>query len=139
MFIVTRRRKTVMARVNEGFTQFYLPPTHLSTSGMSHICLYSPVAERHCTLAGTHFSSHLDPVVDRVKRNDRLGCFVDRLDRLGRLAATLIIAFCSCLLTAWQLTQKKFVSKHLMPSQFQVEGLRTGLAFLLSFHPLIFS
>jgi len=27
-------------------------------------------------------------------------------DRLGRLAAMLITAFCSCLLTAWQLTQK---------------------------------
>jgi len=27
----------------------------------------------------------LDPVVDRVERNDRLGCFVDRLDRLHRL------------------------------------------------------
>ena len=24
----------------------------------------------------------LDPVVDRVERNDRLGCFVDRLHRL---------------------------------------------------------
>ena len=27
----------------------------------------------------------MDPVVDRVERNDRLGCFVDRLDRLHRL------------------------------------------------------
>jgi len=26
----------------------------------------------------------IDPVVNRVKRNDRLGCFVDRLDRLHR-------------------------------------------------------
>ena len=26
----------------------------------------------------------LDPVVDRVKRTDRLGCFVDLLDRLHR-------------------------------------------------------
>ena len=26
-----------------------------------------------------------DPVVDRVERTDRLGCFVDRLDRLHRL------------------------------------------------------
>jgi len=25
-----------LARVNEGVTQFYLPPTRLSTSGMSH-------------------------------------------------------------------------------------------------------
>ena len=63
----------------------------------------------------------LDPVVDRVEHTDRLGCFVDRLDRLhrlvddfttwmisdqlDRLAAMLITAFCSCLLTAWQLTQ----------------------------------
>jgi len=29
--------------------------------------------------------SLLDPVVDRVECNDRLGCFVDRLDRLDRL------------------------------------------------------
>ena len=27
----------------------------------------------------------LDPVVDRVERNDRLVCFVDRLDRLYQL------------------------------------------------------
>jgi len=27
----------------------------------------------------------VDPVVDRVERNDRLACFVDRLDQLHRL------------------------------------------------------
>ena len=27
----------------------------------------------------------LDPVVDRVERNDRLSCFVDRLNQLYRL------------------------------------------------------
>ena len=65
---------------------------------------------------------HVDPVVDRVERTDRLGCFVDRLHRLVddfttrldlddfrstwyRLAAMLIIAFCSCFFTAWQLMQ----------------------------------
>ena len=57
----------------------------------------------------------MDPVVDRVEWNDRL-------------ADMLIAVFCSCLLTAWELTQK-IVSKHLMPSQFQMEGL----AFLFSF------
>jgi len=31
-------------------TQFYLPPTRLSTSEMNHICLYSPAAEHHRTL-----------------------------------------------------------------------------------------
>jgi len=39
-------------------TQFYLPPTRLSTSGMSHTCLYPPAAQRHRTLADTHFPSH---------------------------------------------------------------------------------
>jgi len=34
-----------------------MPPTRLSTSGMSYTYLYSPAAERHCTLAGTHFPS----------------------------------------------------------------------------------
>ena len=80
---------------------------------------------RFCRASLTR-DSDVDPVVDRVERTDRLGCFVDRLDRLdrlGRLAAMLITVFCSCLLTAWQLTQKNSVSKHLMPSQFQVEGL----------------
>jgi len=38
-------------------TQFYLSLTRLSTSGMKHTCLYSPTAERHRTLAGTHFPS----------------------------------------------------------------------------------
>jgi len=49
-------KRSDMARVNEG-SQFYLPPTRLSTSGMSHTCLYSPAAEHHRTLAGTHFPS----------------------------------------------------------------------------------
>jgi len=40
-----------------GITQFYLPPTRLSTSGMNHTCIYSPSAERRHTLAGTHFLS----------------------------------------------------------------------------------
>jgi len=43
-----------MAWVNEG-SQFYLPPTHLSTSRMNHTCLYFPSVERHRTLADTHF------------------------------------------------------------------------------------
>jgi len=45
-----------MARVNEG-SQFYLPLTNLSTSGMNDTCLYSPATEHHRTLAGTHFLS----------------------------------------------------------------------------------
>ena len=44
-----------MARVNRGFTQFYLTSTRLSTSGMSHTCLYFPAAELRSALAGTHF------------------------------------------------------------------------------------
>ena len=32
---------------------------HLSTSGISHTCLYSSTAEDHHTLAGTHFPSHI--------------------------------------------------------------------------------
>jgi len=40
-----------------GITQFYLPSTCLSTSGMNHTCLYSPAAEHHRTLAGTHFTA----------------------------------------------------------------------------------
>jgi len=42
-----------------GITQFYLPPTRLSTSGMNHTCLYFPTAERHRILAGNHFQSRL--------------------------------------------------------------------------------
>jgi len=41
-----------MSRVNQGTNiQLYLLLTCLSTSGMSHTCLYSPAAERHRTLA----------------------------------------------------------------------------------------
>jgi len=47
-------RRSGMARVNER-SQFYLLATHLSTSGMNHTCLYSPAAEHHRNLAGTHF------------------------------------------------------------------------------------
>jgi len=43
-----------MARVIE-LSQFYLPPTCLSTSGMSHTCLYSPAAERHRTFGWYSF------------------------------------------------------------------------------------
>ena len=42
-----------LARVNEEGSQFHMPPT----SGMSHICLYSPAAEHHRTVAGTDFLS----------------------------------------------------------------------------------
>jgi len=40
-------------------TQFYLPPTRSATSEMNQTCLYSAAAERHRTLAGTHFPSCL--------------------------------------------------------------------------------
>jgi len=40
----------------------------------------------------------LDPVVDRVERNDRLDCFVDRFDRLRPCWSQLSGCFCSCLL-----------------------------------------
>jgi len=46
-----------LAENNKGSHSFNLPPTNLSTSGMSHTCLYSPAAEHHRTLAGTHFPS----------------------------------------------------------------------------------
>jgi len=49
-------RYSGMARVNEGITQFYLPPTRICTSGMNHTCLYSPAAEHHRPLADTHFT-----------------------------------------------------------------------------------
>jgi len=38
-------------------TQFYMPPTRLSTSAMNHACLYSLATERHRILVGTHFPS----------------------------------------------------------------------------------
>jgi len=41
-----------------GITQVYLPPICLSTSGMNYSCLCSPAAQRHRTLACTHFRSH---------------------------------------------------------------------------------
>jgi len=47
-------KRSGMARVNEG-SQFYLPPTPLSTRGMNHTCLYSPAPKCHNTLASTHF------------------------------------------------------------------------------------
>ena len=43
------------ARVKRRITQFYLPPTRLSTSGMNHTSLYCPATEHHHTLADTHF------------------------------------------------------------------------------------
>jgi len=42
-------------------------------------------AQVQCVCNTIQLSEILDPVVDRVERTDRLGCFVDRLDRLHRL------------------------------------------------------
>jgi len=53
-------------------------------------------------------------------------------DRLGRLAAMLITAFCYCLLTAWPLTQKKFCFQS--PDAFPVPSGRPSFPFL--FPPL---
>ena len=98
----------------------------------------------------------LDPrsrIVDRVERNDRLGCFVDRLDRLHRLVddfttrldlADFRSTWSTCgdvdhsfllVLAHWQLTRKILSpsTSGLRPSQFQVKGL----AFLFSCDPLI--
>ena len=78
----------------------------------------------------------LDPVVGRVERADRLGCFVDRLHRLvddfttrldlddfrstcGHVDHSFLLVLAYCMAT----DAKNSVSKHLMPSQFQVEGL----------------
>ena len=83
----------------------------------------------------------VDPVVDRVERADRLGCFVDRLHRLvdnfttrldlddfrstlstcGHVDHSSLLVLAYCMATG----AKNSVSKHLMPSQFQVEGLLT--------------
>jgi len=38
-----------------GITQFYLPPTRLSTSGMNHTCLYFAATEHYHTSAGIHY------------------------------------------------------------------------------------
>jgi len=73
-----------------------------------------------CFHGHTHYG--IRPLVDRVGRNDRLGCFVDRLHRLvddfttrldlvdfrstyGRHAAILITTFCSCTYPAFTRTQ----------------------------------
>ena len=45
------------ATYQQGIRQFYLPPMFIH-SGMSHTCHYSPAADHHHTLAGTHFPSH---------------------------------------------------------------------------------
>ena len=86
----------------------------------------------------------LDPVVDRVECTDRLGCFVDQLDRLHRLVDdftirldlddfrstwstcghvdhSFLLVLAYCMATDANIS----VSKHLMYSQFQVEGLLT--------------
>jgi len=42
----SRLRRSGMAHVND----------MLSTSGMNHTCFYSPAAEHHRLLAGTHFA-----------------------------------------------------------------------------------
>jgi len=107
-----------------------------------------------------HTRATLDPVVDRVERTDRLSCFVDRLDRLHRLVDNfttrldlddfrstwstwstcghvdhsflLVLAYCMA-------TDVKKICVQ-APDAFPVpSGRPTGLAFLFSFHPLIFS
>jgi len=47
-----------MAHVNERSHSFTCHPHVYPQGGMNHACLYSPAAECHRTLAGTHFPSH---------------------------------------------------------------------------------
>jgi len=60
-----------LARVNEG-SQFYLPPTRLSTSGMSHSCIYSAAAEHHRTLVATISRPDCNDV---LKSQDRMKAY----------------------------------------------------------------
>jgi len=48
-----------MIYANEG-SKPYVLPTHLSTSGVSHACFYSPAVKHQCRLAGAHFRSNWD-------------------------------------------------------------------------------
>ena len=96
----------------------------------------------------------LDPVVDRVESNDRLGCFVDRLDWLYRLVAdfttrldladfrstwstcghvdqSFLLVLAYCIAT----DAKKFCVQS--PDAFPVPNGRPSFPFL--FPPLIFS
>ena len=50
-----------------------MPPTCLSTSGISHTHHYSPAAEHHHNLAGTHFLSHWGYEAE-LTSNDLLLC-----------------------------------------------------------------
>jgi len=60
-YVASKSRLKLAARAvlsaDAGLLVGYFPPTRLSTSGRSHTCLYSPTAERHHILAGTHFLS----------------------------------------------------------------------------------
>ena len=87
----------------------------------------------------------VDPIVDRVERTDRLGCFVDRLHRIvddfmtrldlddfrstwstcGHVDHSFLLVLVYCMATDAKIS----VSKHFMPSQFQVEGLLASLSF----------
>jgi len=54
---------------------------------ISAVADWSSLDVYHTSTHGVVLSANLelDPVVDRVERTDRLGCFVDRLDQLHRL------------------------------------------------------
>ena len=65
-----------------------------STATNTDVCLEPTVLRPSAKTTGGHnmpkyhslgLRRPLDPVVDRVECTDRLGCFVDRLDRLHRL------------------------------------------------------
>ena len=55
-------KRSDMAHVNEGSRSFTCHPHvyHKWKCGINYTCLYSPAAERHRTLAGTHFPSAED-------------------------------------------------------------------------------
>ena len=77
-------------------------------------CLYFTTGNFH-TYFAKNVAYTVDPVVDRVGQNDRLGCFVDRLHRLVDDLADFRSTWSTCghfdhnfllVLAHWQLTRK---------------------------------
>jgi len=99
-----------LTRVNEGSHRFTLPLTRLSTWNEPS-CLYSPAAEHHRTLAGTHFS-----VPHRV--GDELAWVTDCIPEVvwRWLPKLLIINSCTSL-TLKSLQSDKFCNYFAVPGR----------------------
>jgi len=101
-------------------TQFYLPPTRLSTSGMNHTCLYSPAAE--------HYGDAAHAAADIARhRRLRLQAARRRLTAVLSTACRRAGPACHCQATVNRMRRLQLFWSRRLPSRLQHRGLAAAI------------